>query len=135
MPSGPVAVYDQSSRDARADWELYRFTKCPCETGSDLRLDELDGRGYSGSGALVERGLWCTGCGQPYLLAGDGRLIPCPAMEAYTGGVPFSAVRVVGGNCGPELAAPWPHSLWNEVSSPDRRGPQRVPALLRHAPE
>ena len=119
--------------DDSADIALYRFRECPCGTGADLRagvLDKIDGDPASGWG------LWCCGCGQPYLLRIDGWLLPVPVSDD---GCPcplvFAAVRDTHENVGGELARPWPHALW--VSNPDpyhTGGPYRLPSVLTQPP-
>jgi hypothetical protein len=127
-------------RDQQADRDLYRFPdKCPW--GSDqFVFADFEGPGsYDlGKWALATRGWWCTGCGQPYLAGPDGPLLAVATMEPSTGPV-FHAVTddpaVRGsGNCGPELARPWPHSLWHEPHGLNERGPLRLSALYRRPP-
>ncbi|MGF1427521.1 helix-turn-helix domain-containing protein [Kitasatospora sp. LaBMicrA B282] len=124
--------------DHRTPAAWYAFDSgCPCRDVEPTFIQApLDGHN-TGIGALVERGLWCAGpdgCGQPCLV--DGEIFyPAPILPDGHG-PRFAAVTdlPVQDNCGPELALPWPHALWNTPAGPHRRGPQRLPVLLTRAP-
>ncbi|MEU6973804.1 helix-turn-helix transcriptional regulator [Kitasatospora aureofaciens] len=136
----PGWLADKLDDQAPLDW--YQFEDgCPCgASDGTFAREPLDGP-CADIGAHAEWGLWCagdttggSGCGQPYLIDGD-LLYPAPTMQGGYGHR-FTAVRdgVRGtSNCGPELTAPWPHSLWNNPAGPNQRGPLRLPDLLTQA--
>ncbi|MEV7775949.1 hypothetical protein [Kitasatospora sp. NPDC086791] len=109
--------------------------QCPCGAGARrFAAGSLDGRQVPGAWASL--GLWCTGCGQPYVADPDGRLYPVPVITG--GGVlEFGAVADgvrPDGACGPELSRPWPHAHWYSPAGLQRRGALQIPPLYRSAP-
>ncbi len=121
-------------RDEVADVCLYRFRRCPCGSDAALRSDLLDPRppyavGLEPTGG---HGLWCAGCGQPYVFDPDGWLLVTPVLDGQPGYVPFAAA--LQGSGGRELADAWPHSLWVADPDPDHAGATRLPPLFTRRP-
>jgi hypothetical protein len=79
-------------------------------------------------------GLWCSGCGQPYLPSADGWLYPVPITDPSHWAMPYTAVHQVDlSNVGGELSFPWPHALWTAQSDPNQSHGYRLPAIYNQS--
>ncbi|MDH6129923.1 hypothetical protein [Kitasatospora sp. GP82] len=124
-------------RDTIPDAVLYQADGgCPCGVGAArFAASALDVRPFKA--AWGQLGLFCTGCGQPYLVEPDGRFHPVPAIGTgrYTHSFGALADGVQpDGAIGPELSCPWPIAHWYAPAGLNRRGALRVPDVYRSPP-
>ncbi|MFJ5926518.1 hypothetical protein ACIQF6_28340 [Kitasatospora sp. NPDC092948] len=124
-------------RDTVVDIALYQADdRCPCGVGAArFAASTLDERSLSAAWGRL--GLYCIGCGQPYLIEPDGRLHPVPAIGTghftHEFGALGEKVRP-DGYLGTELSHPWPIAHWHTPAGLNRRGALRIPDLYRTAP-
>ncbi len=124
-------------RDAVPDTALYQSDdSCPCGVGAArFAASALDERPLKAAWGRLA--LFCTGCGQPYLVEPDGRFHPVPAIGTgrftHEFGALADGVRPDGA-VGPELSRPWPIAHWHSPAGLHRRGSLRVPELYRSPP-
>ncbi len=124
-------------RDTMPDIVLYQADGgCPCGVGvARFAASALDERPLKA--AWGQLGLFCTGCGQPYLVEPDGRFHPVPAIGTGRYTHQFGALAEgvqPDGSLGPELSRPWPLAQWYSPAGLNHRGALRIPDVYRAPP-
>ncbi|MFD9687342.1 hypothetical protein ACFWXO_16480 [Kitasatospora sp. NPDC059088] len=124
-------------RDTIPDIVLYQADGgCPCGVGvARFAASALDERPLKAAWGRL--GLYCTGCGQPYLVEPDGRFHPVPAIGTGRFVHQFGALAEgvkPDGVLGLELSQPWPLAHWYSPAGLNRRGTLRVPEAYRSPP-
>ncbi|MFB7673150.1 helix-turn-helix domain-containing protein [Kitasatospora purpeofusca] len=124
-------------RDTVPDLVLYQSDgRCPCGIGAArFAAAALDERPLKAAWGRL--GLYCTGCGQPYLVEPDGRFHPAPAIGTGRFVHEYGAVAdgvQPDGLLGAELSQPWPLPHWYSPAGLNRRGSLRIPEVYRSPP-
>ncbi|WP_030274334.1 transcriptional regulator [Streptomyces sp. NRRL B-24484] len=124
-------------RDTVPDTVLYQSDgSCPCGVGAArFAAGTLDERPLNA--AWGKLGLFCTGCGQPYLVEPDGRFHPVPGIGTGRYAHQFGAIAdgvQPDGWLGAELSRPWPLAHWYSPDGLNRRGVLQIPEIYRSPP-